>query len=80
MTDARLEGIHLLLPGHGDQGPTLEIFSYADTEPAGLATANRYGFSHIAFEVDDVETTLDRTLSAGASLLGEVTDAVIASE
>ena len=31
LSKAELEGVHLLLPGHGDSGPTLEIFSYKDT-------------------------------------------------
>ena len=26
--NAKLEGAHLLLPGHGEHGPTLEIFQY----------------------------------------------------
>jgi catechol 2,3-dioxygenase-like lactoylglutathione lyase family enzyme len=28
--NARIEGVHLRLPGHGNQGPTLEIFQYGD--------------------------------------------------
>jgi catechol 2,3-dioxygenase-like lactoylglutathione lyase family enzyme len=28
--DASLEGVHLLLPGHGDEGPTLEIYTYGN--------------------------------------------------
>ena len=35
---AHLHGIHLRLPGHGDAGPTLEIFSYNHT---GGAPADR---------------------------------------
>ena len=31
--DAHLTGIHLRLPGHGDRGPTLEIYGYSATEP-----------------------------------------------
>lgn len=54
---AELEGVHLLLPGHGDNGPTLEIFSYKDTHETGPIMANYIGFTHIAFEVDDVEQT-----------------------
>jgi hypothetical protein len=26
LSNAELEGVHLLLPGHGDNGPTLEYF------------------------------------------------------
>jgi len=28
LRDAHLTGVHLRLPGYGDDGPTLEIFSY----------------------------------------------------
>ena len=49
-----IQGVHLRLPGHGSQGPTLEIFAY-DEAPARSATAvNRPGLAHIAFRVDDV--------------------------
>ena len=32
--EARIQGIHLRLPGHGDEGPTLEIFRYNRHEEA----------------------------------------------
>ncbi|MBI5589369.1 MAG: VOC family protein [Deltaproteobacteria bacterium] len=71
---AKLEGVHLLLPGHGDNGPTLEIFTYEDTHECRPIMANHTGFTHIAFEVEDVETTLNLALNHGARLLGEVTE------
>jgi len=71
---ARLSGVHLLLPGHGDTGPTLEIFTYEDTHESDQIMANYTGFTHIAFEVEEVETTLKIALSNGAGLLGEVTE------
>jgi hypothetical protein len=36
--------------------------------------ANHLGFTHIAFEVDDVALTLEAALKKGASLLGQVTE------
>ena len=69
---AKLAGVHLLLPGHGENGPTLEIFTYDDTHECPPIMANYTGFTHIAFEVEDVETTLNIALSNGAELLGEV--------
>jgi len=30
--DAKISGVHLRLPGHGDSGPGLEIFQYANNE------------------------------------------------
>ncbi len=71
---AELKGIHLLLPGHGDNGPTLEIFTYLDTFKRAPIMANHTGFTHIAFEVEDVETVLNVALNHGAELLGEVTE------
>ena len=77
LTNARLAGIHLLLPGYGTNGPTLEIFTYESTHASELAMANNTGYTHIAFEVEDVETTLNHALSNGAELLGKVTEKII---
>ena len=74
LTDAALEGVHLHLPGYGDNGPTLEIFSYADMMGSGESAANKYGFSHIAFEVDDVKTTYVMALEKGGKELGKVAE------
>jgi predicted enzyme related to lactoylglutathione lyase len=76
--DAALEGMHLRLPGHGDSGPTLEIFSYATTLPRGVAVAaNREGFAHIAFAVDDVAAAAAAVVAAGGSLVGELVERTI---
>lgn len=74
LTNARLAGIHLLLPGHGASGPTLEIFTYEDVVERKPIMANYTGYTHIAFEVEDVETTLNNALNNGAKLLGKVTE------
>jgi len=74
LTNARLAGIHLLLPGHGTSGPTLEIFTYENTHESEPVMANCTGYTHIAFEVEDVETTLNHALKNGAELLGKVTE------
>ena len=77
LQNASLEGVHLLLPGYGDQGPTLEIFSYQighDREPI---MANHTGLTHIAFEVEDVDQTLDHALKNGGQLLGKVSGKTI---
>jgi catechol 2,3-dioxygenase-like lactoylglutathione lyase family enzyme len=72
--NAKLKGVHLLLPGHGKNPPTLEIFTYDDTHVCAPMMANHTGFTHIAFEVEDVESTLSRALNHGATLLGELTE------
>lgn len=71
---AKLKGVHLLLPGHGDNGPTLEIFTYEDMSQSEEIMANHTGFTHIAFEVEDVNSTLDKALENGAELLGTIVE------
>ena len=77
LSEAKLEGVHLLLPGHGDTGPTLEIFSYKDTHECEPLMANHTGLTHIAFEVEDVEKKFKDALKHGATKLGEVTKKLI---
>jgi catechol 2,3-dioxygenase-like lactoylglutathione lyase family enzyme len=75
---ARLRGIHLRLPGHGPEGPTLEIFQYdAPAEGAASPVANRLGYGHLAFAVDDVPAALDRVLALGGARLGTVSRTTI---
>ncbi len=64
---AHIVGEHLLVPGYGEDHPTLEIFSYDDLKETVLSGVNCCGIAHIAFEVDDVETTLSEMIAAGGS-------------
>jgi len=75
---ARIRGLHLRVPGHGEDGPTLEVFSVAALEPTVPSVVNRAGLMHIAFSVDDVAGTLDRIVAAGGEALGEVVEADVA--
>jgi catechol 2,3-dioxygenase-like lactoylglutathione lyase family enzyme len=69
--NAAFQGMHLRLPGFGDNGPTLEIFQYT-TMPERLETlVNRPGFGHIAFLVDDVAKARKAVLEAGGEDVGE---------
>ncbi len=77
LSNAKLEGVHLALPGHGDNPPTLEIFSYETTDDRGEIMPNLIGITHIAFEVDDVYATLDKALAHGASKLGEIVEKIV---
>jgi predicted enzyme related to lactoylglutathione lyase len=71
--NSKLKGISLKLPGYEKDGPELEIFQYDEMfEKAEPIAANREGFGHIAFKVDDVEAILDKMLSAGGSNLGKI--------
>jgi catechol 2,3-dioxygenase-like lactoylglutathione lyase family enzyme len=74
---AHIIGAHLRLPGHGENGPTLEIYEYSQNEPRSPVAANREGIMHLAFEVDDVEQTMAEVLSHGGIRVGEVTCAEV---
>jgi catechol 2,3-dioxygenase-like lactoylglutathione lyase family enzyme len=67
-----LRGEHLRLPGHGPEGPTLEIFNYNVLKEKPEAAVNRTGFGHIAFVVDDVAAAREAVLAAGGRPVGEV--------
>jgi catechol 2,3-dioxygenase-like lactoylglutathione lyase family enzyme len=69
---ARIRGIHLRLPGYGEEGPTLEIFSYNVVGEESRKTVNRQGYAHIAFLVDDVEKARDTVVTHGGNLVGEI--------
>ena len=69
---AEVHGIHLRLPGYGDDGPTLEIFQYNKTLDRPQTAINRPGLAHLAFEVDDVEAARDEVISAGGKCVGEM--------
>jgi len=57
--DAHIRGVHLRLPGYDHQ------LQRAET------AANRPGFGHVAFAVDDVEAARDAVIAAGGATLGE---------
>ncbi len=71
--DAQFSGIHMRLPGHGDTGPTLEIYQYSKNESKLTSVANREGFAHIAFEVDDVKQAMQKVVKHGGGKVGDIT-------
>lgn len=75
LNEAHITGEHLLLPGYGEDHPTLEIFSYDTLRETISTEINRPGIAHIAFEVDDMEATLGEIISAGGSSVGELVTA-----
>lgn len=68
---AHIQGVHLRLPGGGDDGPTLEIYRY-DPLIDIPASVRRAGFGHIAFQVDDISATRDAILAGGGAAIGEI--------
>ncbi len=69
---ATLCGAHLRLPGHGEKGPTLEIFNYSRLSDGPTPAVNRPGLAHLAFEVDSVTDARREVLAAGGKAVGEV--------
>ena len=70
---ASLRGLKLTFPGCDKNGPLLEIFQFSESEEKLPAKANRRGFGHLAFEVEDVTGALKEIVVHGGSALGEVT-------
>jgi predicted enzyme related to lactoylglutathione lyase len=75
--DAQFTGVHLRLPGHGAEGPTLEIYQYSHNAQRPPTAANREGIMHLAFEVDDVEKALDLVLKYGGKKVGSITSSKV---
>lgn len=69
---SRLDGVHVRLPGYGDDGPTLEIYSYSLSAPGPAPAVNRPGLAHLAFEVRSVEDARRDVLAAGGRTVGDV--------
>lgn len=72
VTGASLEGAHLRMPGNGDAGPTIEIFTYSRLASGPAPAVNRPGFGHIAFAVDSVPEARNEVLAAGGKAVGEI--------
>lgn len=72
--NAALQGMHLTLPGHGSDGPTLEIYQYTNIIDAPKPSSNSKGLGHLAFEVDNVHEILDKALNNGATKIGEISE------
>jgi predicted enzyme related to lactoylglutathione lyase len=72
LRNAHLTGVHLRLTGHGENGPTLEIYNYEELETRPQTAVNRPGFTHIAFEVDDVAAAREEVLRNGGKAVGEI--------
>lgn len=71
---ARITGVMLRLPGHGEKGPNLEIFKVEGSETAEPGRVTRPGLMHLCFEVDDAHATLERIIASGGRPEGEIVD------
>jgi predicted enzyme related to lactoylglutathione lyase len=70
--NAHISGEHLALPGYEDNLPTLEIFSYNSMDSKNPKVINGIGLAHLAFEVDDVATILQKIKQEGGGQIGEL--------
>ncbi|WP_271766011.1 VOC family protein [Aquimarina algiphila] len=77
LKNAKLEGAHLLLPGYGDNGPTLEIYQYENIERQDFVSPNKRGYGHIAFEVESVEKVLEILERNGGKSFGKITKRLV---
>ena len=62
----------LRLPGRGDHGPVLELYEVDGQVPADWSY--RPGQGQLAFEVEDLETSIGKVMASGGSSLGEVVE------
>ena len=69
---ARVQGRHLRVPGHGDNGPTIEIFTFVENGENFPKPLNRPGLAHLAFEVDDVDAKRAQIKQLGGDDYGEL--------
>lgn len=77
LMEANIKGMHLHLPGYGNDGPTLEIFEYDENIENTGKVINMEGFGHIAFAVENVQRKLKLLLENGGSLVGQLVDAEV---
>ena len=71
LKNVHIRGVHLLMPGCGRAGPTLEIFQYSGRRRRTLPQTDQPGFGHIAFAVTNVAQMIKRLEKNGGSLVGK---------
>lgn len=80
VSGATLNGMHLRLPGHGPDGPTLEIYSFGTMPPKPPTAIDRPGYGHLAFQVTDVAAARREVLAAGGIALGGIVRTQVAAD
>ena len=73
ITNAHIIGEHLVLPGYGEDHPTIEIFSYDHMVSDSAHSVNAYWFcAPCVCEVDNVAATLEKLLANGGGIVSEI--------
>ena len=62
----------LRLPGRGDHGPVIELYSIDGEVPGDWDY--RPGQGQLAFEVEDLETRIGKVMAAGGASIGDVVE------
>ena len=73
ISGVKINGIHLKLPGSLN-GAVLEIFEFNTPLKNTNSVIDDPGFSHIAFEVDNVEMALQKLIQHGGEAYGELVE------
>jgi catechol 2,3-dioxygenase-like lactoylglutathione lyase family enzyme len=73
LKNAEINSIELTLPGYDEGYPYLEIFSYSDITLRESWSSNTTGYSHLSFEVEDVDLIYNKAILNGAQKYGELT-------
>ena len=68
----RIRGQHMRVPGHGNDGPTIEIFTASKNAEDSPKRLTRSGFAHLAFEVDDVDSRRSQIKELGGDDYGDL--------
>ena len=68
----RIRGRHMRVPGHGENGPTIEIFTASENGEDSPKRLTRPGFAHVAFEVDDMNAKRAQVKELGGDDYGEL--------
>ncbi|WP_299850250.1 VOC family protein [uncultured Roseovarius sp.] len=72
LPNSRIYSIWLTLADRKE--PFLEIHQHKTTCEKSAPRVNEPGFSHLAFEVDDIRKTYALVIRTGGTALGEITD------
>jgi predicted enzyme related to lactoylglutathione lyase len=74
LKNCTLKGIHLILPGYSTKdAPTLEIYQYIPETDLIESCSDTLGFTHIAFEVEDVLKKAKEIIKNGGTTVGVLT-------
>ena len=70
--NGEIKYVHLRFPGHGRNGPELELVQYLTPTKKYDITPDTYGLGHLSFGVEDVHKALEKIIAAGGGCVGKV--------